>query len=45
MDAGLLDAMLGRYPRAAFGGWRAVAARADEVLELDTQVLRLRELP
>ena len=45
MDAGLLDALSGRYLRAALDDWRAVAARADEVLELDTHVLRLRELP
>lgn len=45
IDAGLLDALSGRYLRAAVDDWRAVAARADEVLELDTHVLRLRELP
>jgi 3-oxoacyl-[acyl-carrier protein] reductase len=45
MDSGLLDALSGRYLRAAIDDWRAVAARADEVLELDTHALRLRELP
>ena len=45
MDAGLLDDLSGRYLRAAIDDWRSVAARADEVLELDTHVLRLRELP
>jgi NAD(P)-dependent dehydrogenase (short-subunit alcohol dehydrogenase family) len=45
IDAGRLDALSGRYLRAALDDWRAVATRADEVLALDTHVLRLRELP
>ncbi|MDX6215586.1 MAG: hypothetical protein QOG99_1170 [Frankiales bacterium] len=45
MDSGLLDALSGRYLRAAIDDWRAVVSRADEVLELDTHALRLRELP
>jgi 3-oxoacyl-[acyl-carrier protein] reductase len=45
LDAGLLDALSGRYIRAAIDDWRSLAARADEVLALDTNALRLRELP
>jgi 3-oxoacyl-[acyl-carrier protein] reductase len=45
LDAGLVDALSGRYIRAAVDDWRALAARADEVIALDTNALRLRELP
>jgi hypothetical protein len=45
LDAGLLDALSGRYIRAAIDDWRSLAARADEVIVLDTNALRLRELP
>ena len=45
IDAGMLDALSGRYIRAAFDDWNELAARADEVVSLDTQVLRLRQLP
>jgi 3-oxoacyl-[acyl-carrier protein] reductase len=41
LDAGLLDALSGRYLRAAIDDWRALAARADEVVEQDTHILRL----
>jgi 3-oxoacyl-[acyl-carrier protein] reductase len=44
LDAGLLDALSGRYIRAAIDDWRSLAARADEVVALDTNALRLREL-
>lgn len=42
--SGLLDALSGRYLRAAVDDWRALAARADEVNAADAQVLRLRTL-
>jgi 3-oxoacyl-[acyl-carrier protein] reductase len=45
LDAGLLDALSGRYFRAAIDDWPALAARANEVIALDTNVLRLRDLP
>jgi 3-oxoacyl-[acyl-carrier protein] reductase len=45
LDAGLLDALSGRYFRAAIDDWRALAGRADEVISLDTHALRLRPLP
>jgi 3-oxoacyl-[acyl-carrier protein] reductase len=45
LDAGLLDALSGRYIRAAIDDWRSLAARADEVVTLDTNALRLLELP
>jgi NAD(P)-dependent dehydrogenase (short-subunit alcohol dehydrogenase family) len=45
LDAGLLDALSGRYFRAAIDDWRSLAARATEVIELDTHTLRLRPLP
>jgi NAD(P)-dependent dehydrogenase (short-subunit alcohol dehydrogenase family) len=45
LDAGMLDALSGRYFRAAIDDWRSLAARADEVIELDTHALRLRPLP
>jgi 3-oxoacyl-[acyl-carrier protein] reductase len=45
LDAGMLDALSGRYFRAAIDDWRSLAGRADEVLELDTHALRLRPLP
>ena len=35
----------GLYLRAAVDDWRSLAARADEVIELDTNVLRLVDLP
>ena len=45
LDAGMLDALTGRYFRAAIDDWRSLAARAEEVIELDTHALRLRPLP
>jgi NAD(P)-dependent dehydrogenase (short-subunit alcohol dehydrogenase family) len=45
LDSGMLDALSGRYIRAAIDDWRSLAARADEVIALDTNVLRLRDLP
>jgi 3-oxoacyl-[acyl-carrier protein] reductase len=45
LDAGMLDALSGRYFRAAIDDWRSLAARADDVISLDTNALRLRELP
>ena len=35
----------GRYFGAAIDDWRSLALRADEVVALDTHVLRLRDLP
>ena len=45
LDSGLLDALSGRYIRAAIDDWRSLAARAAEVIDLDTHTLRLRPLP
>ena len=45
VDAGMLDSLSGRYIRAAIDDWHELAARADEVVSLDTQVLRLSQLP
>ena len=45
LDAGMLDALSGRYFRAALDDWRSLAARADEGIDLDTHALRLRPLP
>lgn len=45
IDAGMLDALSGRYFRAAVDDWHELAARADEVVSLDTHVLRLSQLP
>jgi 3-oxoacyl-[acyl-carrier protein] reductase len=45
LDSGMLDPLSGRYFRAAVDDWRAIAARADEVLALDTNVVRLTDLP
>ncbi|HEY5200318.1 MAG TPA: SDR family oxidoreductase [Acidothermaceae bacterium] len=45
LDAGMLDALSGRYFRAATDDWRSLPARADEVIDLDTHALRLRPLP
>ena len=45
LDSGMLDQLSGRYLRAAVDDWRSLAARADEVIELDTNVLRLVDLP
>jgi hypothetical protein len=36
LDAGMLDALSGRYFRAAVDDWHELAARADEVISLDT---------
>jgi hypothetical protein len=41
----MLDQLSGRYFRAAIDDWRSTATRADEVIELDTNVLRLTDLP
>ena len=40
----MLDALSGRYFRAAIDDWRALAARVNEVNAADAQVLRLRTL-
>lgn len=45
LDAGMLDALSGRYIRAAIDDWRSLAARAAEVIDLDTHTVRLRPLP
>ena len=45
LDSGILDQLSGRYLRAAVDDWRSLAARADEVIALDTNVLRLADLP
>ena len=44
LDAGMLDALSGRYFRAAIDDWHELAARADEVISGDTHVLRLSQL-
>lgn len=44
LDAGVLDALSGRYFRAAIDDWHELAARADEVISGDTHVLRLSQL-
>lgn len=44
LDSGMLDQLSGRYFRAAVDDWRSIAARADEVVASDTNVLRLRDL-
>jgi NAD(P)-dependent dehydrogenase (short-subunit alcohol dehydrogenase family) len=44
LDSGMLDALSGRYFRAAIDDWRSLASRAEEVISLDTNVLRLSEL-
>jgi NAD(P)-dependent dehydrogenase (short-subunit alcohol dehydrogenase family) len=45
IDTGMLDALSGRYIRASLDDWHELAARADEVVALDAQVLRLTHLP
>ncbi len=45
LDSGMLDQLSGRYFRAAVDDWRSLARRADEVIALDTNVLRLADLP
>jgi len=45
LDSGMLDQLSGRYFRAAVDDWRSIATRADDVVALDTNVLRLRDLP
>jgi len=45
IDAGMLDALSGRYIRASLDDWHELATRADEVVALDAQVLRLTHLP
>ncbi len=45
LDAGLLDALSGRYFRAAIDDWRELSVRWDEVISGDTNVLRLSQLP
>jgi hypothetical protein len=45
LDSGLLDELSGRYLRAASDDWRMLAQRASEVIEFDTNRLRLTELP
>jgi hypothetical protein len=43
LDSGLLDALPGRYFRAAVDDWQDLARRADEVISLDTNIMRLTE--
>jgi NAD(P)-dependent dehydrogenase (short-subunit alcohol dehydrogenase family) len=45
LDSGMLDQLSGRYFQAAIDDWRSIASRADEVIALDTNVLRLTDLP
>ncbi|MDH2445140.1 SDR family oxidoreductase [Amnibacterium sp. CER49] len=45
IDSGLLDELTGRYLHAANDDWRTLARRAAEVIELDTNRLRLTDLP
>lgn len=45
LGSGMLDPLSGRYFRAAVDDWRTMASRADEVIALDTNVLRLTDLP
>ncbi len=45
IDSGMLDQLSGRYIRAAVDDWRSLAGRADEVIALDTNALRLKDLP
>lgn len=45
LDSGMLDALSGRYFRAAIDDWRSLASRAEEVLSRDTNIMRLGELP
>ena len=45
LDSGMLDPLSGRYFRAAVDDWRSIATRSDEVIALDTNVLRLRDIP
>jgi len=45
LDSGMLDPLSGRYFRAAIDDWRSIATRSDEVIALDTNVLRLKDLP
>jgi 3-oxoacyl-[acyl-carrier protein] reductase len=42
--SGMLDALSGRYLRAALDDWRALADQANEVNAADAHVLRLRTL-
>ena len=44
IDSGLLDQLSGRYLHAE-DDWRMLAQRASEVIELDTNRLRLTDLP
>jgi len=44
IESGLLDVLNGRYLRAGVDDWRALAARADEVLARDALAQRLTEL-
>ncbi len=44
MASGVLDALSGRYLRAAIDDWRALAAQVNEVNEADAHVLRVRTL-
>jgi 3-oxoacyl-[acyl-carrier protein] reductase len=45
LDSGMLDQLSGRYFRAAIDDWRSIATRAEDVIALDTNVLRLTDLP
>jgi NAD(P)-dependent dehydrogenase (short-subunit alcohol dehydrogenase family) len=45
LAAGMLDALSGRYFRAAIDDWHELVARADKVISRDTNVLRLSQLP
>jgi NAD(P)-dependent dehydrogenase (short-subunit alcohol dehydrogenase family) len=43
LDSGMLDALSGRYFRAAVDDWHELARRSDEVTSLDTNIMRLTE--
>ncbi len=45
LDTGALDALSGRYVRAADEDWQALSSHLEQVLDEDTHVYRLRELP
>jgi 3-oxoacyl-[acyl-carrier protein] reductase len=44
IDSGILDALSGRYLRAAEDDWHDLATRADEVISRDTNIMRLIDL-
>jgi 3-oxoacyl-[acyl-carrier protein] reductase len=44
IDSGMLDQLSGRYLRAGVDDWRLLASRAEDVIALDTNALRLKDL-